>query len=99
MQKFISNLVKNAVAKQQKAYNNGHDNQGASIDVLAVAHHFAKFESANSKNRKADALAAHIDVWNTQNDNAITRGFNKDLDQEVVTYIAKEVLRFVSNSK
>lgn len=33
--KFILDLISKAVKVQQVAYNNGHENQGASIDVVA----------------------------------------------------------------
>lgn len=96
MQKFIGNLVKNAIAKQRKAWENGHENQGASIDVMALVRGFATCEAINSKNQKAASLAAQVDVWNTQNGNVLDRGFQKELDQDVVTFVAREVLRFVS---
>lgn len=99
MQKFINNLVKNAIAKQRKAYAAGHDNQGASIDVLALVRGFAGSIASNDKNQKAATLEAQVELWNAQNENVLNRGFQKELDHEVITFIAKEVFRFVSNAK
>lgn len=83
---FAESLVRGGVVAQRQAWNAGHENQGASIDVLAYALEVA---SALPKNKKAVELVEYINQWDMEQGYGLR--FAKDLDSSVVRILTTEL--------
>lgn len=88
MRKEISAIIKSAVAQQLVSYNKGHENQGASIDVLSEIQRLLSVKSL-SRNKKAQALLTEITEFDTVNNEALK--YAKHLSFPVRSFIKREV--------
>lgn len=83
---FVETLVRGSVVAQRQAWNAGHENQGTSIDVLAIAMEQA---SALPKNKKAVEMVEYINQWDMEQGYGLR--FAKELDSSVVRGITAEL--------
>lgn len=68
MSEQLTQLIATAIKLQRVAYNAGHENQGASIDVMAyILREFAS-NPRQQRNRRVQTLVSEIQGWNETND-------------------------------
>ncbi|QHJ78824.1 MAG: hypothetical protein [Caudoviricetes sp.] len=86
MRKQLVSLVSDALVHQSISYNRGHENQGASIDVLSEVKRILS-ASGLSRNKNAQSVLTEIVDFDTTNNEALkyakalsftTRGFIKN---------------------
>ncbi|ADM79900.1 lysis inhibition accessory protein [Aeromonas phage phiAS5] len=87
---FVETLVRGAIVSQRQAWNSGSENQGASIDVLAVARDLA---AKLPKNKKAVELVEYVDQWDVEQGYGLR--FAKPLDVHVVRGIESELKSYL----
>lgn len=89
MRKEITAIVKEAIKQQNVSYNRGHENQGASIDVLAEIYRLVGTRQLRG-NKKAGELLTEIENFDNLNNEALK--YAKQLSFPVRAYVKKEVL-------
>lgn len=88
MRKEITAIIDAAVKSQRVSYNRGHENQGASIDVLAEIRRLLSAPFL-SRNKKAQEVLTEIQAFDTINNEAIK--YAKHLSYQTRTLIQREV--------
>ncbi|WNL62974.1 hypothetical protein [Citrobacter phage Ci1] len=88
MRKEIQGIIKRALTQQAGAYNRGHENSGASIDVLAEIRRLLSVQSL-SRNKKAQEVLTEIAAFDTLNNEAIK--FAKHLSYQTRLVIKQDL--------
>lgn len=88
MRKEIIAIIKEATTQQFGSYMKGHENQGASIDVLAEIQRLLSVK-ALSKNKNAQAVLTEIAEFDNLHNEALK--YAKHLSFPVRNFIKREV--------
>ena len=86
----LDRLVAIGIKLQRVAYNTGHDNKGASIDVLAYI--LKEFDDIKryARNRRVQYLISEIKTWDLAND---ALKYAKPLAQNTRLSVRREILQ------
>lgn len=88
MRKELNKIVADAIKHQRISYNRGHENQGASIDVLAEIRRTLTGVGLQ-RNKSAQAVLTEISEFDTVNNEALK--YAKSLSFTVRGFIRNEV--------
>lgn len=92
MRKEITAIIKSAITQQLVSYNKGHENQGASIDVLSEIQRLLGVKSLQ-RNKVAQSVLTDITDFDTVNNEALK--YAKHLSFPVRSFIKREVFNLV----
>ena len=92
MRKEIISIIASAVKLQRVSYNKGHENQGASIDVLSEIRRLLSTQSL-SRNKKAQEVLTEIQAFDTLHNEAIK--YAKHLSFPVRGQIKRETFALI----
>ncbi|AIA64838.1 lysis inhibition; accessory protein [Cronobacter phage S13] len=92
MRKEITAIIKSATSQQFGSYLKGHENQGASIDVLSEIQRLLSVK-AMSRNKNAQAVLTEIADFDNLHNEALK--YAKHLSFPVRNFIKREVHNLV----